>query len=97
MGARVSVSWATNPTKINGLRKEISKVEAELQELVEQKAQDLGVTVASIDLALEDLGWNQVSSRKVDLEKIDSSRKMRSLYVQIKRLEKGLQEEKEKP
>jgi len=84
-------------TKINGLRKEISKVEADLQELVEQKAQDLGVTVASIDLALEDLGWNQVSSRKVDLEKIDSSRKMRSLYVQIKRLEKGLQEEKEKP
>jgi hypothetical protein len=85
-------------TTINALRKEIAKVEGEFQEQIEQKAHDLGVTVASIDHALEYRGWITASSSpELDLEKIDVNGKMRGLYVQTKKLEKALQDEEERP
>jgi len=84
-------------TKINALRKEIVKVEGEFQDRIEQKAHDLGLPVASIDHAVEYRGWITTSSPELDLEEIDGDRKMRSLYVQTKKLEKALQDEEERP
>ena len=84
-------------TKINALRKEIAKVEGEFQNRIEQKAHDLGLTVASIDHALEYRRWITTSSPELDLEEIDGDRKMRSLYVQTKKLGKALQDEEERP
>ena len=84
--------------KINALRKQITKVEREFQERIEHWAHALGVTVARIDHALEYRGWITTSSSpELDLEKIDGDGKMRSFYVQTKKLEKALQDEEERP
>ena len=55
------------------------------------------MTVARIDHALEYRSWiTASSSSELDLEKIDGDGKMRSLYVQTKKLEKALQDEEER-